>query len=543
MSLLLNRPTTAAVQGVSQTATLECRDRIAKFRSLLQQTVQEAEGADKQTLRLWLVGAASRLAYVDTSRVWRRVACLLPAGGFCSKLSKTCSLQLLQLVCEADPAKVGRLLCSNPKIVRDFFQDHPQHISTWFQSSYVRSISEFKNGAKALAQYALLHRAEMWELLVWQGKHAQAPVAVAAKPHYFSELNVNKTIRNILKHHPEFFASEQFLGSLSDGTVTALDRAYFCQELLELLVDEDADVRNAIRSCIIEQPFKLICHRLLHHLDDASLLNFLNGILGQAYSQRQLHQLASTGVSTPGLPMERALWASQRLQQCLELLVFGCVSWRELNSMSTHVALSFHHPQLQRAFQASHRHQELCYIANALCESSSAPVFWALLSEDARESDSCMYHTLLLGLWAVQTTIFQKMAVPQQQQLQFLTDNSISASISLLAQHALLRPAKRRKSHKHKRRKSHKKQRRSLPEDWTPSSGSAEEEGMSDSDLGIMAIDHDHQMSQSNLLWQIQLASPVHMHVNASTLELPSVLLYNVIVNWLVTLQRSGLAP
>lgn len=68
--------------------------------------LQEAEGADKQTLRLWLVGAASRLAYVDTSRVWRRVACLLPAGGFCSKLSKTCSLQLLQLVCEADPAKV-----------------------------------------------------------------------------------------------------------------------------------------------------------------------------------------------------------------------------------------------------------------------------------------------------------------------------------------------------------------------------------------------------------------------------------------------------
>ena len=39
--------------------------------------------------------------------------------------------------------------------------DHPQHISTWFQSSYVRSLSEFKNGAKALAQYALLHRAEV----------------------------------------------------------------------------------------------------------------------------------------------------------------------------------------------------------------------------------------------------------------------------------------------------------------------------------------------------------------------------------------------
>lgn len=68
--------------------------------------LQEAEGADKQTLRLWLVGAASRLPNVDSSRVWRRLACLLPAGGHCSKLSKTCSLQLLQLVCDANPAKV-----------------------------------------------------------------------------------------------------------------------------------------------------------------------------------------------------------------------------------------------------------------------------------------------------------------------------------------------------------------------------------------------------------------------------------------------------
>lgn len=129
------------------------------------------------------------------------------------------------------------------------------------------------------------------------------------------------------------------------------------QKLLELLVDEDADVRSAIRSCVIEQPFRLICHRVLHHLDDASLLNFLNGILGQSYSQRQLHQLASTDVSPSELPMERALWASQQLEQCLQLLVFGCVSWREMNSMSMHVALASHHPQLQRAFQASDRHQ------------------------------------------------------------------------------------------------------------------------------------------------------------------------------------------
>lgn len=69
----------------------------------------------------------------------------------------------------------------------------------------------------------------MWDLLSWQGKHAQAPVAVAAKPHYFSELDVKKTMRNILRQCPEFFASEQFLSCVGDGTITALDQAYFCQ--------------------------------------------------------------------------------------------------------------------------------------------------------------------------------------------------------------------------------------------------------------------------------------------------------------------------
>lgn len=117
--------------------------------------MQETEGTDKHTLRLWLIGAASRLSDVDSSRVWRRVACLLPAGGHCDTLTKACCLQLLELVCEVDPAKVtlqstqfmhvdhillaicaeqadlglilmvtqvGHLLSLHPRIVRYFFQ-------------------------------------------------------------------------------------------------------------------------------------------------------------------------------------------------------------------------------------------------------------------------------------------------------------------------------------------------------------------------------------------------------------------------------------
>lgn len=69
---------------------------------------------------------------------------------------------------------------------------------------------------------------QMWDLLAWQGKHPQAPVAVAAKPNYFSELDMKQTIRNMLKHHPAFFSSHQMLASLKSGDITALDRSYFC---------------------------------------------------------------------------------------------------------------------------------------------------------------------------------------------------------------------------------------------------------------------------------------------------------------------------
>ena len=40
MSLLLDRPTAAAVQAVSQEATTQCQNRVAEFQSLLQETVQ-----------------------------------------------------------------------------------------------------------------------------------------------------------------------------------------------------------------------------------------------------------------------------------------------------------------------------------------------------------------------------------------------------------------------------------------------------------------------------------------------------------------------
>lgn len=106
---------------------------------------------------------------------------------------------------------------------------------------------------------------------MWQGKHAQAPVAVAAKPHYFSELDVNRTMRNILKNCPEFFASDQFLSSVADGTITALDRSFFCQVWLHPV----SSLTMSRRECKCRPTYSLVYHHLRSTDADAAMLPVL----------------------------------------------------------------------------------------------------------------------------------------------------------------------------------------------------------------------------------------------------------------------------
>lgn len=50
---------------------------------------------------------------------------------------------------------------------------------------------------------------QVWHLLAWEGKHPQAPVSVASKPHYFCELAVGPSVRALLDAHPQFLESAE----------------------------------------------------------------------------------------------------------------------------------------------------------------------------------------------------------------------------------------------------------------------------------------------------------------------------------------------
>ncbi len=132
------------------------------------------------------------------------------------------------------------------------------------------------------------------------------------------------------------------------------------QELYDLLVDDAEDLLDVIKTTMMQQPFQLICQRLLHHLDDDKLLVYLSGILGQSYSQHQLQQLVSANSFGPvSSPEGRAAWVTNQLEQCLQLIIFGCIRWRDLGSLSIHAALAFRFQQLHSSWQGSGKLQVL----------------------------------------------------------------------------------------------------------------------------------------------------------------------------------------
>ncbi|CAI5978343.1 unnamed protein product [Closterium sp. NIES-65] len=99
-------------------------------------------------------------------------------------------------------------------------------------------------GAQALAEFAFAHREDHWHRLVWAGKHAQTPVTVAARPHYFCELDISGTMKNFLREVPEFWSSHELRKTLQDGALLSLDISFFVEELMRRLVREMEDERR-----------------------------------------------------------------------------------------------------------------------------------------------------------------------------------------------------------------------------------------------------------------------------------------------------------
>lgn len=147
----------------------------------------------------------------------------------------------------------------------------------WFVNYSSGSGLELGKGAKALSQFAFKNRDICWDELEWKGKHGQSPAMVATKPHYFLDLDIQRTVENFLENVPEFWSSNEFSDSVKDGEIFFIDRQFFIEYFIDLMYKEDSrDIWEVINEFLIEQPFSSLCQRLLIILQEQDLRYFLD---------------------------------------------------------------------------------------------------------------------------------------------------------------------------------------------------------------------------------------------------------------------------
>ncbi|CAG7872446.1 unnamed protein product [Brassica rapa] len=231
--------------------------------------------------RLWLCSALSTLS-ISPRRQLNLFMKLLRS----KPRKKQLVSQLLQLMFEKRPKKLGSVLAKRSHLLERFFEGNPKRILEWFSEFAFDGGSDHKRGAKALAQFAFANRDICWEELEWRGKHGQSPAVVATKPHYLLDLDVQRTVENFLDNVPDFWSSSEFAESLKDGQILFLDAKFFLDLFIRFMYDEDvSDVWDAVEEFLAEESFSSLTQHLLITLEERDLCRFLE-LLGDCFDSR-----------------------------------------------------------------------------------------------------------------------------------------------------------------------------------------------------------------------------------------------------------------
>ncbi|KAK7360596.1 hypothetical protein VNO77_02603 [Canavalia gladiata] len=227
--------------------------------------------------RLWLCNAIAGLncvRFLDQRDLFRD---LLRTRGL--KREFVLASQLLHLMFDTSPQKLGSVLARRSHVLEKFFEGKPKRVLQWFSYSSSGGGLEQGKGFRALSQFAFKNRDICWEELEWKGKHGQSPAVVATKPHYFLELDIERTVENFIENVPEFWTSDEFAESVKDGDILYVDRSFFVRYFIDLMYKEDVkNVWDVVNEFLMRQPFSSLCGHLLITLDDQDLCYFLESL-------------------------------------------------------------------------------------------------------------------------------------------------------------------------------------------------------------------------------------------------------------------------
>ncbi|KAL4457615.1 hypothetical protein ABPG75_012480 [Micractinium tetrahymenae] len=372
-------PSASNEAGGDGAALQELQDSLRALRRALHAVLLASRSASTEA-RQWLLNSIAALELTDAATKRSRFDQFLPGGAACRcKEHEPLVLGLLQLAAEAAPREVGALVAEDGSLLRHFFKSDPKRVPLWFGHFSMEGMRRFKLGAAALAQYAMEHRAEMWGLLAWQGRHPQAPVAVAQRTHYFCELDVPRTVRHLIKDCPDFWSSPELRRSVEQNAaqLLALDPAFWNKELLRWLQDDRSDrgqrLTALLRRCLATGSWRHHCQRLLHLLPKLDLLPFAEDLLGSCRFPGGSGGAGSSSTSADmdaaqakpgrgaaaeaaeGAPAQPGAW-----------LVFRGVRWQSLEQLVFAAALGCCLPLLLRLLREDEQAEERAEVQQAV---------------------------------------------------------------------------------------------------------------------------------------------------------------------------------
>ncbi|KAL6967894.1 hypothetical protein U1Q18_033703 [Sarracenia purpurea var. burkii] len=271
VQLFLSEPTwsnSGDAESVKQQISL-----LNKLQSMLWSLLM-SRGARSEA-RLWLCNSLSNISSIAPRHQRELFVKILRS----KPVKRSLAAQVLQMIFEKQPRKVGSILAKRSRLLENFFKGNPRRILQWFSNFSGSGNLGHTKGAKALSQFAFVNRDICWEELEWKGKHGQSPAMVATKPHYFLDLDVQQTVENFIENVPEFWSSNEFAASLEDGAILFIDTKFFVEFFVDLMFKEDSkEVWEVINEFLMEESFFSLCQNLLIILEDRDLRLFLESL-------------------------------------------------------------------------------------------------------------------------------------------------------------------------------------------------------------------------------------------------------------------------
>jgi hypothetical protein len=180
---------------------------------------------------------------------------------------------------------------------------------------------------------------------------------VAAKPHYFLELDVLESVNNFLEQVPGFWRSEELKDSLKDGEFLSLNFTFFTQELLKMVKDQVSEGWQIVKDYVADESFFVLCQRILHIVKDRDFLTFIND-LGLALSRVRNRTVARHGSSKQVKTGSLENVSQHKSTSWIELVMFEGLQWNTLEELVFCNACISHGRDLWRVLQEEEHEEE-----------------------------------------------------------------------------------------------------------------------------------------------------------------------------------------